>query len=294
MSSPDLLLHHYPVSPFSEKVRVVMGLKGLAWRACVQPVIMPKPDLITLTGGYRRIPILQIGADLYFDSHLIIEELERRFPERPAFLAGPATARATAAWIEGAFFFAAVGALFSGDWDFDDAFVQDRSALIGQPFDPAAMAQAIPASERIIRRDLALLSAQLGDGRPFLTGDRADAVDAIVFAQILFLRWGKGRTARLIDEWPALAAWEDRIARIGHGRQGPDASRADAIAIARADAQPVKAGDPVRFRYAGANSAVLEGRLLHVDDDRLSIVRTGDDGLTVRLHMPRSAGEMVA
>jgi glutathione S-transferase len=82
-----LILHQYEISPFSEKVRVAMAIKGLGWRACNQPSIMPKPELVALTGGYRRIPVLQIGADLYFDSQYIMEELERRFPGEPALFA---------------------------------------------------------------------------------------------------------------------------------------------------------------------------------------------------------------
>lgn len=39
--------------------------------------IMPKPDLVALTGGYRRIPVLQIGADVFCDTRLIAKELER-------------------------------------------------------------------------------------------------------------------------------------------------------------------------------------------------------------------------
>ena len=75
-----IILHQYDNSPFSEKVRVCLGIKGLSWSAVDQPVIMPKPDLIPLTGGYRRIPVMQIGADIYCDSSLIVRELERRFP----------------------------------------------------------------------------------------------------------------------------------------------------------------------------------------------------------------------
>ena len=48
---PDLILHHYPNSPFSEKVRVAFGIKQLAWKSVVIPNIMPKPDLMPLTGG---------------------------------------------------------------------------------------------------------------------------------------------------------------------------------------------------------------------------------------------------
>jgi len=76
----QFILHHYDTSPFSEKVRLLLGLKGLAWTSVIQPVIMPKPDLIPLTGGYRRIPVLQIGADVYCDSQVILAEIAGRAP----------------------------------------------------------------------------------------------------------------------------------------------------------------------------------------------------------------------
>ena len=67
---PQILLHQYDSSPFSEKVRVCLGIKRLAWGAVEQPVIMPKPELVPLTGGYRRIPVMQIGADVYCEGCL--------------------------------------------------------------------------------------------------------------------------------------------------------------------------------------------------------------------------------
>jgi glutathione S-transferase len=47
----DIILHHYDTSPYSEKVRTGLGLKGLAWASVELPVIMPKPNLTALTGG---------------------------------------------------------------------------------------------------------------------------------------------------------------------------------------------------------------------------------------------------
>src|SRR5438105_14943522 len=78
----ELILHHYATSPFSEKVRLVLGYKGLAWKSVTVPVILPKPDVVALTGGYRRTPFPQIGADIYFDTALICR-LIRRIPPGP-------------------------------------------------------------------------------------------------------------------------------------------------------------------------------------------------------------------
>ena len=76
----DIILHHYPASPFSEKIRVAFGIKKLAWRSVEIPNMMPKPDLVPLTGGYRKTPVMQIGADIFCDTQIILRELERRFP----------------------------------------------------------------------------------------------------------------------------------------------------------------------------------------------------------------------
>ena len=61
---PEIILHHYPTSPFSEKIRRIFGYKKLAWRSVEIPRSAPKPDLMPLTGGYRRTPVMQIGADI--------------------------------------------------------------------------------------------------------------------------------------------------------------------------------------------------------------------------------------
>ena len=96
----DIILHHYDISPYSEKVRIGLGLKGLAWASVELPVIMPKPNLTALTGGYRKTPVLQIGADIYCDSQLIMRELERRYPTPSFYPAGHGAADALAWWAE--------------------------------------------------------------------------------------------------------------------------------------------------------------------------------------------------
>jgi glutathione S-transferase len=57
---PDLILHHYATSPFSEKMRLILGYKKLAWKSVTVPSIMPKPDV---TGADRRLPQDAVPAD---------------------------------------------------------------------------------------------------------------------------------------------------------------------------------------------------------------------------------------
>src|SRR5260370_20692830 len=142
----DLLLHHFATSPFSEKVSGAFGIKQRTWRSVQIPSIMPKPDLMPLTGGYRRTPVLQVGADIYCDTQLIMLELEKRASQPPLLPADQAgEARALAMWADRNIFWPTVGVVMGGIGDkLPEAFIKDRSAFSGRSFDAAKLKQAAP------------------------------------------------------------------------------------------------------------------------------------------------------
>ena len=100
----DLILHHYPMSPFAEKVRLILGFKQLPWRSVLIPPVMPKPDVVALTGGYRKTPVLQVGADIYCDTALIARLLESRQPTPSLYPATAPLAPLLAQWADGTLF----------------------------------------------------------------------------------------------------------------------------------------------------------------------------------------------
>src|SRR6266496_180472 len=105
----ELILHHYPLSFFAEKIRRILAYKRIPWRSVEQPMMMPKPELTALTGGYRRIPVLQIGADVYCDTALIVHVLEELKPEPSCFPGGNVGAcEIIAHWADHWLFLAAV------------------------------------------------------------------------------------------------------------------------------------------------------------------------------------------
>lgn len=234
-NASSIILHQYNGSPFSEKVRVVLGIKKLEWWACDEPVIMPKPELVALTGGYRKIPVMQIGADIYCDSQIIIRELERRFPTPSIFVGGDkGLGWGTTMWTDRVFFQAAVAIIFGGGTPLaDEAFIKDREKLTGRPFDIAAMKAAAPLLAEQFRAQLGWVEEQLSDGRNFLAGDEPGIADAAVFYNLAFMRWTSPAGTKLIEAWPKLLAWETRVAAIGHGTRH-EISREDALDIAKA------------------------------------------------------------
>lgn len=218
---PEVILHQYDTSPFSEKVRVCFGIKGMSWCAVDQPVIMPKPDLVPLTGGYRRIPVMQIGADIYCDSQLIVRELDRRFPQNPLFPAGSESlANAVEQWCDKSLFQSAVLAIFGSIGDsVDPAFIKDREALSGQPFNVAAMKTMAPFAITQIKAHAALLAQQLADGRNFFTGADPCLADAAAYYNLWFVRTFAPGLADRFDDLAGFDAWYGRVTAIGHGQR---------------------------------------------------------------------------
>ena len=130
----QLILHHYPQSPVTEKVRVVLGMKSLQWHSVLIPRLPPKPDLMPLTGGYRRTPVMQVGADVYCDSQCIIRELERRFPE-PSLFPGDSAGIAwgISRWTDGPLFTNAIAVILGAASNLPQDFAADRGRLYFGP-----------------------------------------------------------------------------------------------------------------------------------------------------------------
>lgn len=224
-SSPDsceIILHNYPQSPVAEKARVAFGIKGLAWRNVEIPRLAPKPMLTKLTGGYRRTPVMQIGADIYCDSQCILRELERRFPS-PTFFPGPDAGLmwCLSRWTDGAFFDTAVKLILGAA---GDALPRDFAADRGRLYLGADWAEGLRAANAALphlaaqmRAPLQWIDTQLSDGRAFLLGPAPGAIDAQVYNLIWFLRgrWEQGPA--FLSEFQHLERWETSVREIGHG-----------------------------------------------------------------------------
>jgi glutathione S-transferase len=296
--SDEIILHHYWTSPFSEKVRVMLGIKGAAWRSVIQPVIMPKPDLVPLTGGYRRIPVMQIGADVFLDSAAILAEIERRFPE-PKVIHGADWA--INAWADRQLFQPTVAIIFGALGDaIDPAFVKDREALSGRPFDAAAMKAAGPMARAQFAAAMAWLDAELANGAPFLGGQTPSLSDIAFYLNVWFHR------AVLADAFdrgvaglPRIGAWRERIVGLGHGTYAEmtPAAALDIAAAAEPSVIETASGETPEGLSPGAAVIVsaddygrdpIAGTLVAADAGRIVIGREDPRVGRVDVHFPRA------
>jgi glutathione S-transferase len=229
---PSLLLHQYDTSPFSEKIRKLLALKRVPWGAVGQPTIMPKPDLLPLTGGYRRIPVLQIGADVYCDTQLIVRTLERLHPTPTMYPGGSeGTCHAWNLWADRLLFLPVVAVVFAEiGATVPPEFIEDRTKMMpGRSF--ADIPKQAPHAREQIRALLAVIEAGLGDGRPFLLGRDFSLADAACWHSLWFLRLAPASPA-LLEPLPRLREWMSRVDALGTGDRS-DVTPADALAVAR-------------------------------------------------------------
>lgn len=301
---PDLILHHYDLSPYAEKIRLAFGRKGLAWRSVQAPMVMPKPDLLELTGGYRRVPVLQIGADVYCDTHAIARVLDRVAPQHPlAPTAIETEVHALSRWAETTFMMAVI-ALFGIGGVFPPEFVEDRRRTMvppGMDLDRAGV--ILPARLVQIRANLARLDAMLRDGRPFLFGAEPTLADLSAYHPLLLLGMHE-RTAALLAPLRHVSGWTERVRAIGHGAPTPlDAG--GAIAIAR-EAEPapftgepvlpdgMQLGQPVVVLPDEYGSGVVAGALAASDLHEIAVRRRSERAGEVVVHFPREDYAIVA
>jgi glutathione S-transferase len=287
---PDIILHHYPTSPYSEKVRAVLGLKRLAWQSVTIPVVLPKPDLMPLTGGYRKTPVMQIGADIYCDTLLILDEIERRHPSPSIYPASSEGAqKALAWWIERTCFGPAASVIFAKIGDqVPQAFREDRAKFSGRDFDPAKLKQAEPMMRGILEAHFAWAAAML-KAKPFLLGDAPGMADFAGFHILWFLsRLGPDGGGTIPA---ALLPWFERIKAFGHGNPSEldaKAALAAAKAVEPAELAGAQPGGQVVVMADDTGRDPIQGQLLRADADRIVIRREDPQVGRVNLHFPRA------
>jgi glutathione S-transferase len=302
----ELIFHHYDGSPFSEKIRLIFGRKGLAWRSAIQPNMMPKPELVPLTGGYRRIPVLQIGADVYCDSQRIARELERLHPAPSLYPDGnEGVCHAMNLWADRMLFQAAVPVVFGKIGDaVPKEFIEDRRKLMGGG-DFAKYIEAAPLFAEQLRAQLSLLDAQLADGRPFLLGSAPSLADFAAYHPVWFLRaLPPTNSPAALAEFAGVGKWAERVAGIGHGKRS-EIAPAEALAIAK-QAQPlpgagVARGEPNGL-VAGERVTVapddygfdpVAGELVAADVHEVAVRRSSPETGEVVVHFPRAGFRVV-
>jgi glutathione S-transferase len=300
----DLILHNYPTSPFSEKIRLILGYKKLAWKSVVIPAILPKPDVIALTGGYRRTPLLQIGADIYCDTALICDVLEHLAPTPSLYPEpGKGLERTLAQWADTTLFWAAMAYSFQPRGAADmfakappeaaKALAEDRRAM------SVNMTRIRPQDASAAYKSYLRRLSDMLDTADFLLGEAPTVADFACYHPLWFTRVRTPSVADILQLTPAVVDWMDRMAAIGHGAMEKFGA-ADAIARAAAstphtlltdstfqDDHGIALGSRVTIAAESFGPEATEGRLVAATRTHFTLERSDARAGTLHVHFPR-------
>ncbi len=302
----DLILHHYQGSLFSEKIRAIFGFKGLTWHSVEIPPIMPRPLLMPLTGGYRRTPVLQVGADIFCDTHVITEFLEDLHPQPPLH---PDTlgwaVRTLTAHADGHLFRVVVALCFQpkaaaatlgtlGE-DMANRFAADRAELVKGAQGLATLPPDVAEVE--LADLLGRFEAQLAVTR-WACGGMPSLADFALY-HCLWLVQNNPVVHELLLPYARTREWMQRLAGFGHGVR-KEMSADDALAAAR-EAEPmaleiasghlpegVAQGDTVSVTPTDYGLIPVTGTLDYCTSHACAVLREDDEAGRVRVHFPRT------
>jgi glutathione S-transferase len=301
----EIYLHHYPPSLFSEKIRLMLGFLELPWRSVIISSIMPRPLLMPLSGGYRKTPVLQIGANVYCDTKVIARALALHAGDDRLYRHG-FTAHRVADWADGHLFPVTVALNFSpravevmmGGFPPEEAaaFQKDRAELTAGASITSFSAEA---AEAYVHHYLSEFETTVSG--PYLFGGEPCIADFSVYHCLWFLN-NNPVNAPLLDAYPTVRAWMDRMAAFGHG-QVEDADGEAALAAARA-AEPVLPEDhnrlPEGFALGDAVSVTpvdygripVSGTLAAWSPDQVVVSRETPETGRVFTHFPSAGFEV--
>ena len=302
----ELILHQYELSPFSEKIRRILAWKRLAWGAVRAPAVMPKPDLTALTGGYRKIPVLQIANHVYCDSARISMLLESRQPE-PSLYPVPLAA-SVAEWADTALFEATVPMIMRPT-RFDDLLrwltpdeqqrmLDDRKAMRKDALRTGPGPKTLIAYFGVYAARLDALLAR----QTYVMGDQPCVADFSVYHNI----WSVEHLApERLASYPQLRAWLARIASLPDPVITP-VSSTDALERARqadpnwtptepfADLAGFQLGQRVVVRATDYGREEVRGELVQSNASEVVVRRADPRAGTVYVHFPRLGFEITA
>lgn len=294
-----MILHHYPMSPFSEKIRALFGYADMDWQSVRVAEMPPRRQLDPLTGGYRKIPVAQDGADLFCDTRIICSEVADRVgkPE----LAMEHCSAPVQSFIHETdldVFFALVlsadgKTLLKQLWKDTSTwhvikFIRDRINM-------GRKGRVKPPSpgdaKRIVHRHLEKIESMLD--KDFLFGDSPNNADFSAYHGLWFIRDLSGSS--YVSRFPKTDAWLDRIKAFGHGR-ATDLSGSDALEIARTSepralpastAERSLLGKAVSVAPSDYGQVPVKGILMAATDTRLILRREAPGTGTIHVHFPR-------
>jgi len=295
-----MILHHYENSPFAEKIRLMFGYTNSQWCSLISPAWPPRPNVDPLSGGYRRIPIAQVGADVFCDSSLIAEEIAMQAGQ-PSLDPGNVNGDAAElmSQVEGDGFFAAITSLSPAKLlgtmlrNFGPLgtyrFVKDRSGIF-----KGGNAKAKSAADaKLLMAEIFEALEQTLSAQDWIGGAAPSAADFAVYHPIWLRLSCMGKIPKTCVK---TREWYGRVEKFGHG-QRQEITQAEAFETAQSSTPrplppgsadtTIELGTQVSVQPEDYGVVAVTGALVHAGSDRIIVARQTKNFGTLHVHFPR-------
>lgn len=299
----EIILHHYQGSPFAEKIKLFLGYKKLSWKSVLVPVTLPRPHLCQLTGGNRRTPVLQLNADIYCDTRLIMKVLDR-LSDTPSQLVEDPLSYAISHWFEPGMFTYFSALRFQSEDDVLEIFknkveplkfLEDRTPFLYPFLDISRLAEARESAMIHIAELANFLESQLSkSGGEFLLGDTPNFADFSAFHPFWWLKQSPARHDFLF-EFERLWDWVGKLEGIGYG-DWTEITEHKALEIVaqctRTNNDDVlstglfQLGEQVKITPIDYGKDSVVGELIYLDRERVSVRKHSNDLGEINIHFP--------
>ncbi|KAL0088337.1 hypothetical protein J3Q64DRAFT_1725177 [Phycomyces blakesleeanus] len=304
--SNSIILHWFPESPFASRVAWALNYKNVDYKTVVVSQIEPRPLRRPLDGGYRKTPILQIDDHVFCDTKIILEELEKRYPE-PSFYPTTRSGLPTQGLCKALEIWAANGLMYSvmpqfSAADIPESLYNDRAPLFGLSSKKEAIADA-PYLAIEMQAQLGIADELLrgnSEGKEWFLDTSAPSLADFHFGMCLCF------VLKFVDEtlvkkrFPLLLDHQKRFLevvkdKLGEGRpvlserEALEASKSKSLfePIAISEDSPLKAGVLVSVTPLDTGKIPVIGTLVQLTAQEVVIKRMNEEyGTDVFNHFP--------
>lgn len=294
-----MLLHHYPISPYAEKVRLMLGYLNFEWQSVIHKPVPPRDTLDKLTGGYRRIPVLQIGADIFCDTRTIVDELAKQTSRAElSYSHCDNEIRAFCNYAEGTAFMPIIGSaeklttlkvLLSQYWPWQIiALMKDRQAVTSNA---KIKLHGFKKRQEIIADFKSRFSEQLAN-QSFLFGDQPSLADFSAYHLTWFAN--KTQSKKFFHTGSTEQAWLKRMESFGHTK-GVKTKKAEALRVATLNTPREIEAEFTQHKWQHRQISIapndyatdaVKGELVGANEMRWIVKVMADKDLVTYVHFP--------
>ncbi|MFO7993122.1 MAG: glutathione S-transferase family protein [Marinobacter sp.] len=293
----DFILYHYAMSPFSEKIRVMLGYADLTWQSVTVREMPPRPILSILAGGYRKVPVAQNGADIFCDSRAIADEIVRLSGKTELSLAGqPREIIDFVHTTDLEVFLACV--IAASDGRMLKKLVRDTSLLHALRFlkDRISMGRKSrvkalrgPQAKKKVIAHISNMESMLNED--FLFGSSPCVADFSAYHGLWFVCDLAGKP--WLRDYPKVTAWMERMKAFGHGQfreitadQALDIARTATPRVIETASEDSLTGHKVEVAPDDYGREPVTGKLVFADGHALVLERSHARVGQVHVHFP--------